>query len=112
MNKKLSELFVDVGQTLVQKVIEEKDKIETDFGTTVSDSLTYMIAKFQADSVIAYQTVKQMNDVVITSNSDQSVHTGIDCIYIKDYTLKEKKNKTLLENISLFCAAKKIRVYY
>ena len=75
--------------------------IRTEFGDKIADSLTYMVAEFQADSVLAYRTVNKMNDIVISSDSDQSVHTGPDCICIKGYNLKDKNNKTNLDQISL-----------
>jgi hypothetical protein len=52
MDKMLSESIVDVGDALVEKVKQHIDKIEIDFGSNITDSLTYMIAEFQADSVI------------------------------------------------------------
>jgi hypothetical protein len=47
-----------------------------------------------------------LNDLVICSNSDQAAHTWKNCMCIKGYTLKDKDNQTLLEDISIFVASK------
>jgi hypothetical protein len=70
-----------------------------------------MIAEFQADSVMAYQTIHHLNDIVITADSDQAIHTGSDCLCICDFEMKEKDNITLFDKISIFSGSKKTMEY-
>jgi hypothetical protein len=108
MEKKMSETLIDVGEVLYKKVQEQIDKLEKDFVTNnIRNKLTCMIAEFQADSVIAYRTIHKQNDIVITADLDQSIHTGTECLCIKAYQMKEKDNQTILDQISLFSGCKK-----
>jgi hypothetical protein len=111
MEKRMSEPFIDVGDVLVEKVKMQIEKITSDFGELFAKKLTYMIAEFQADTVLAFRTVNKNNDIVISSDSDQVVHSGHDCICIKGYSLKDKNNKTNIDDISIFCSSKKTLEY-
>jgi hypothetical protein len=111
LEKKLSDEIIDVGTTLVERVKQQIEFIRSEFGDIIADDITYMIAEYQADSVLAYRTNNRMNDIVISSDSDQGVHTGSECICIKGYNIKDKNNKTNLDNISLFCSTNKTLEY-
>ena len=89
------------------KVKEQINKIKQETFENIDQFLTYMVAEYQADSVIAYRTNKMLNDIVVTSDSDQAVHTWEHCCCIKSFILKDKDNKTIIEDISIFCARHK-----
>jgi hypothetical protein len=97
--KKLSEAIVDVGEKLLLKIKEKLIKIQYDGFEKINEVLTYMVAEFQADSVIAYRTNQQMNDIVICSDSDQAAHTWNHCVCIKSYLVSHiSQSKSKHEN--------------
>jgi hypothetical protein len=64
MERKMSESFIDVGEKLVQKVKQQINQMCNDHYENLNQILTCMVAEYQADSVIAYRTVNQFNDLV------------------------------------------------
>jgi predicted DNA-binding protein YlxM (UPF0122 family) len=107
IENKLSNEFIDVGEKLVLKVKEQINKIKTDHIENINDVLTCFVAEYQANTVIAYRTINQQNDIVVCSDSDQGILCGKECICINEYYLKKKDNITTLENISINCTSRK-----
>ena len=102
LEKKVSETVVDVGNILYHEIKNRINKMLVE-GEVNNNQLTIMQAEFQADMVIAYRTVKHLNHIVFSSDSDQGIHCGSECICIKEFDFKHEKKQTTLEKIGLFC---------
>ena len=105
LEKKFSSAKINVGNDLFEQIVHEVQKLTSlyEHSIDISTRLFVLQAEFQADSVIAFRSIRRLNDLVVCNDSDQAVHVGDDCCCLNDYKYTEKRNKRLLENISLFC---------
>ena len=102
LERKLNEPMIDVGNELFNRIISEVQKLTGEFNDIDFNQLEILQAEFQADSVIAYRSIRTLNDVVFSSDTDQSVLVAGDCCCVNVYKLIHNNNKKSLENVSLF----------
>ena len=86
LEKQFANTKINVGDELFQKINEEINKLTLMYSTIdIKSHLKVIQAEFQADSVIAYRSVRCLNDLVLCNDSDQSVHVGNECCCIFDF---------------------------
>ena len=104
MEKKVSEVFVDVGNKLFDEIQARISKLKEDRNSNlIYERLTVEQAEFQADTVIAYRTTRSMNHLVFTSDLDQAIHCGAMRVCVKEFTMKLNNKTDVLEKIGIFC---------
>ena len=74
MERKVSEVFVDVGNKVFKEIQAWISKMQDDRNlNSIAEKLTVYQTEFQADTVIAYWTSMSLNQFVFTTDSDQAI---------------------------------------
>jgi hypothetical protein len=84
----VGEIFLLALQTSILKLTDNKN-------------ISYSIAMFQADAVMAADMINKSCDILLTSDSDQAAILGQSCICIKNFKISEEKKKTIINNIEI-----------
>ncbi len=102
LEKKIDNADLDVGDILFNKLIEESQKkMEKD----PKVEIIVMQAEFQADSVIAYRTMENLNDMTIMEDSDLAALCGKQCVSISKFEVSNLgKRNSQLTGMELFFA--------
>ena len=75
----MNEPSIDVGDELFEKIKYEVEVLTNEFTTFDTGNINLFQAEFQADSVLAYRSVRCLNDIVFSSDTDQSALVGSEC---------------------------------
>ena len=93
LEKKFSSAKINVGNDLFEQIVHEVQKLTSlyEHSIDISTRLFVLQAEFQADSVIAFRSIRRLNDLVVCNDSDQAVHVGDDCCCLNDYKYTDKE---------------------
>jgi hypothetical protein len=103
---KLDAEVVSVGNDLVEalrKIINQLTDNEIGSGT-----ITLQQAMFQADTVLALACKNFLADILFTSDTDQAILCGNDCIGVKKFRFNDKGNNSSVNGFDLFFAFKEM----
>ena len=107
LEKKIDNADLDVGDILFNKLIEESQK---KMEKNPKVEIIVMQAEFQADSVIAYRTMVNLNDITIMEDSDLAALCGKQCVSISKFEVSNlNKRNSQLTGMELFFADKSTR---
>lgn len=102
--RKTIQSSVDVGQEFFKMIETHVKNIPSLDKGTKNGSITVLQAEFQADSLLAHRIVKNISDMVVSSDTDLLAHAGHKCLGIKIYNYVMKGKKSGIDNIEVFAA--------
>jgi hypothetical protein len=90
LEKTINNSSLDVGNKLFEMILQQVEIWKKRYPTT---DVLVLQAEFQADSVIAYQTMQQLNDMVFMYDSDLAALCGKECVSIGKYEFIEDNSR-------------------
>lgn len=98
LRKKLYSNIFDVGDSFYDSLCIEANEINTSI--EVTNKITIIQNKFQADSLLAFRCMNNLSDICFASDTDQAALCGEKCVSVREFSIT--KNNQSLNKISLF----------